>query len=725
LQIGHRWQIPLLRDQTQPDNCGQIGIWHSPSHFAFRNIAKFRQEGIATQAEGPRGSQIMDGAFGEQGKGGASAGDPPRQQLFFSYSRTDQKAALPMIRALERQGYHVWWDGLLEGGDNFLPTTEAALQKADAVVVLWSKTSIDSHWVRDEATVGRDRRRLVPLSMDGSLPPLGFRQFQVIDVSKWSGKSDPNGVMRRIASAIAMVSGDSAAPSAGGQARQTPGGLSAGSGLNRRALLIGGGVLAAAAAGVAAWRLLPAETPDSAAQSIAVLPFRSLSENSDKDYFAEGLAEELRTTLSLNNQLLVSGAASVGNFRTAEADPRQIAHTLGVANLLMGTVRQTADQVRITARLVDGTTGLERWTQAFDRAVADVLAVQAEIAATVADALISTLAKDEGWKAQRPGGTSNAAAFDAFVKGNALYQLGASRETDNQALAAYDQAIARDSRYAAAHAARARTLAAIANTETSVARANRLRSDALASARKAIALAPEMPDAHAALGFLLMGQLDIRSAEPAYRRSFERGLGNASILSAFAEFCGNIGDFTAANAAIRRAERLDPLNPSVFRNAGMIAFAARDYAAARAQLETALSLNPRQGIVHRVLGDIAWVTGDPAAARAHYAAEPSRLSKLRGLAIADARLSGQAAGDAQMARLVQEYGEGGLYQQVQVLAQWGRIAPALDALERALAVRDSGLVLAVHDPLLDPLRAEPRFQAVLAQLGLRRTAKPA
>ena len=110
--------------------------------------------------------------------------------VFVSYSRADQKRAMPVIGALEQAGFRVWWDGLLEGGDNFLPTTDAALEGADAVVVLWSKVSVDSHWVRDEATSGRDRHCLVPLSLDGVQPPLGFRQFQVIDLSKWNGKPD-------------------------------------------------------------------------------------------------------------------------------------------------------------------------------------------------------------------------------------------------------------------------------------------------------------------------------------------------------------------------------------------------------------------------------------------------------------------------------------------------------------------------------------------------------
>lgn len=655
----------------------------------------------------------------EQGKKGAPTGDVPRLQLFFSYSRTDQKQAVPLIRALEQQGFAVWWDGLLEGGDNFLPTTEAALHNADAVVVLWSKTSIDSHWVRDEATVGRDSRRLVPLSMDGSQPPLGFRQFQVIDVTKWNGKAIAPEV-RRIASAIAAVSGAPAVNSVSATASSGPAQTASASRLasssNRRNLLIGAALLSSGG-GFAAWRWLRPESALGVASSIAVLPFRNLSGRREQDYFAEGIAEELRTTLSLNRQLLVSGSASAAGFRTADADIRQIAGALGVSNLLVGSVRPSENRVRITARLVDGETGLDSWSQAFDRDMADVLAVQAEIATTVADALISTLAKDDSWRAERPGGTSNAAAFDSYIKGQSLYQIGSGSSSDNQALAAFEKSIALDPDYAAAHAARSRTMTAIANQEASMARAATLRRDAQTSAQTAIALAPDMPDGHVALGFALMSQLDLGAAKPAYQRSFELGSGNAQILSAYAEFSCNMGESKQANAAIRRAQRLDPLNPSVFRNAGTVAFSTKDYRGARLALETALSLNPKIGIVHRILGDIALIAGDITEARRQYAAEPSRLSQLRGLAVADARLSGPAAGEAQMARLVAEYGDGGLYQQAEVLAQWGRIDAALAALDRALVLRDSGLALALIDPLLDPLRGHPRFRALLARLG--------
>jgi tetratricopeptide (TPR) repeat protein len=299
------------------------------------------------------------------------------------------------------------------------------------------------------------------------------------------------------------------------------------------------------------------------------------------------------------------------------------------------------------------------------------------------------------------------------VKGQALY--GSDYPA---ALAAFDAAIARDGRYGAALAARARTLGVMANIEANPARAAARRRDAMATARRAIEIAPTMAEGHAALGFLLLSQLEFEAARGPYQKSFELGLGNAPILASYAEFSAYTGDFGHADAAIERSVKLDPLNPAIFRSAGVVALLARRPEAARTAAQTALSLNPRIRVAHHTLGDVALLAGDYAEARAQFALEPDRLTQLRGLAIADAKLRGPAAGDAQMATLVREFGDGGLYQQVQVLAQWGQIEAALAALDRAVAARDSGLVLALKDPMLDPLREQPRFQAVLTGLGL-------
>src|SRR5687767_3943603 len=109
--------------------------------------------------------------------------------LFLSYSREDAKEVGPLAAALEADGHQVWWDRHISGGQEFADEIERALESADAVVVCWTSHSVHSDWVRDEAGSGRDRGRLVPITLDGCQPPLGFRQYQTIDLSGWNGRS--------------------------------------------------------------------------------------------------------------------------------------------------------------------------------------------------------------------------------------------------------------------------------------------------------------------------------------------------------------------------------------------------------------------------------------------------------------------------------------------------------------------------------------------------------
>ena len=110
--------------------------------------------------------------------------------IFISYAREDAGVAERLATALQQAGYSSWWDRKLTSGSRYLKETEAELKAARVVLVVWSKDSIQSHWVADEAAVGRDENRLAAVTFDGSMPPLGFRQFQVTDFSHWKGAPD-------------------------------------------------------------------------------------------------------------------------------------------------------------------------------------------------------------------------------------------------------------------------------------------------------------------------------------------------------------------------------------------------------------------------------------------------------------------------------------------------------------------------------------------------------
>jgi TolB-like protein/tetratricopeptide (TPR) repeat protein len=643
-------------------------------------------------------------------------GQVTQTTVFVSYSRADRKRALPIIRLLEEAGHAVWWDGMLEGGERFAKTTARALDTARAVVVLWSNTSIQSDWVHDEATSGRDRRILVPLSLDGSLPPLGFRQFQVIDLQNSRMKRGDPAVDAMLRAVAALHEGAPAAapPQALGKAQPR--------GLDRRLLLGGGSAVLAAGAGALWWRSQQDSKPVAAAPaaaSVAVLPFANLAGGDDQAYFAEGLAAEIRAELARNPRLQVAAQASSNRYRTRAEDARTMAGALGVSFLLDGSVRRAGQMVRVSAELIDGRSGFSKWTEQFERPLADVFAVQDEIASAVATALNARIAgQAQPSTARAVGGTSNVRAYDAFLRGRDLLLLGADEASDRAALASFDKAIAIDAGYGAAHAARSRALIVVGSLYASSAERVRVYADAVDTASRAVGLAPELADAHSALGFALFnGALDARAARGPFDRSAQLGQGDADVLSRFALFCARTGRFDEARTAITRATRLDPLNARSFRQAGEVEFAARNYAAAIPPIEKALSLNPRMGVARSTIGYCRLLQKDFGAAEAAFRADPSALFGLTGLAITLYLKGDRAGARAAYDKLVAEHGEQAIYQRAQVLAQWGQSNAAMAMLQRARTERDAGLVYTRNDPMMDPLRTLPGFSDLLTSLG--------
>ena len=637
-----------------------------------------------------------------------------RPTVFLSYSRADQAQARVLAQELEEAGLQVWWDTLIEGGAAFAKTIDAALAASDAVIVLWSANSVASDWVLDEAARGRDLKKLVPLSIDGTEPPLGFRQYQSIALPPSPDHVDA-AAMQAVLRAVLPLAGREALPRA--TARPL---APARVDVSRRGLLIGGGGVAlAAATGLVGWRrgwFSGAPTVDS---SVAVLPFENLSGDPDQAYFSDGLSEEVRATLARNRKLKVMAQASSGKFRESDEGAVKIASQLGVAFLLDGSVRWAGKTVRVAADLIDGSTGFSRWTQIFERRIDDVFAVQSEIANTVATALAAQV-DPRTPKDQRvaSGGTTDVAAYDAYLRGNALYESGSDEASEREALALFDTAISLDPEYAAAHAARSAALTTLANQYAKVGQHAAMYDQAVAAARRAIALAPEFASAYSMLGFVLFqGRLDARAAREPFEKSSVLGAGEAKVQARWAQYCARTGRVREAAEAIGRALARDGLNALIHRAAGTIEYAARRFKESIPPLRKSLQMNPGMPRAHAAIGDALLNLGELAQARDEYAAEPVPDFQLAGLAIVEHRSGNRTAARAAMDRLMAELGDTVLYQQAQVLAQWGEVEAGMQRLLKAREMGDSGLIYARNDPFLDPLRGDPRMTALLAGLG--------
>jgi tetratricopeptide (TPR) repeat protein len=296
--------------------------------------------------------------------------------------------------------------------------------------------------------------------------------------------------------------------------------------------------------------------------------------------------------------------------------------------------------------------------------------------------------------------------------------LSVDQASDQAALAQFDAAIAADPNYAAAYAARARALMAIANYYGEVGRRSQLYDASVAAAGRAIAIAPNLADAHSTLGLtLFQGRLDARAAREPFERSVQTGSGEATVLARYAQYSARTGRKDEAAAAIKRALRLDPLNALIFRASGTIEYAARRYAESIPPQRQALAMNPKMSIAHAAIGDALMMLGKLDEARAEYAAEPTQDFALAGRAIVEHRLGNASAAAAAMKELIAEGGDRALYQQGQVQAQWGETEAAIATLEKARSLVDSGLIYARNDPMLDPLRDDPRFQRLLKGIG--------
>jgi TolB-like protein/Tfp pilus assembly protein PilF len=666
----------------------------------------------------------MDDERGAMATDSSEASPPRKPPVFLSYSRTDLDRARPVIALLEGAGFDVWWDGRLEGGENYLVTTENALETADCVVVLWSQTSVASHWARDEAQRGRERGCLVPLSLDGTMAPLGFRQFQLLDISGWNGApGDP--LAGRIVAAVRQRAGQGSAVNEAPVPFTVPpppvAAAARGFALSRRTLMIGGAGVLGSAALIGVWQSGLLGPRGSDAISMVVLPFANLTGDVSKAWFSNGLSNELRSVLLRNPRLRVAAPTSSGAL--VGEDEFAIGRKLGVEHILRGSVQRDETRMRVSAELVQIEGGTVLWAEKYDRSLDDVFALQTEIAETVALSLVAkTVGEGEARSSldaqHAVGGTQNVGAYEAFLRGQALFELSAGTESDRAALAQFDAAIAEDPDYAAAHAMRSTMLAAIANTASDAGEARSLYDQAITAAERAIALEDRLAQGHLSLGFAFNnGQLRRAKAMVHYRAAEKLAPGDADTLRQVATFYSYGAEHDVAVQMIQRVIELDPLNARAFRSAGFIALFARDYADAIAQMQRALELNPSLASAQFVIAVARLMQGDAAGALTAAKAERVPQFALTTTAIAAHKLGDAAQADAAYAKLVADFGDAALYQQAQVLAQRGGTAEALARLEEAYAKRDSGMLLAPNDVLLDPLRREPKLGELLSRLA--------
>lgn len=630
--------------------------------------------------------------------------------VFFSYSRKDQAQARPIIDAIRNAGYNIWWDGMLDGGISYLETTEEALETAKVVVVLWSKHSVGSHWVRDEAMSGRVRERLLPLSLDGTEPPLGFRQIQVIDFSnwKWDTQSEAcQNLFRGLAHFHDKKLPDFPVSNKRGTGIRP---------LSRRAMLLGVGGLGAGIIGGYFLTERLGSTSKAPDNSIAVLPFENLSGDPEQDYIATGLSVEIRAKLARNSALKVVARSSSIAAAAEQLSAKDFTKKLGVRYLLEGHIRPVGEKFQVTPTLIEGVTGFSHWSSVFTEPAENMLAVQKAITQNIAAKL--AVEQDELNSSSDNGETDNPAAFTEYLKGDALFTAYEDRKSLMKALEHFDQALRLDPNFGAAMTAKAQLLLSLGTTSADVTLAREFINQANNVAQKATEVSPKMADAYSTLGYVrFAGSLDFEGALEPYKKSYELNNGSAAIFARYGVYMATIGQSEVATESIKQALELDPLNATMHNTAGLIHYAARDYQAAISSYRRVLDMSPDFFNARAYMGLSLIRSGNVDGGLLICQDETNTMERLPCLAIGEHRAGNIEAAQAAFDDLVERFGEAGAYQQVQVLADWGEIEQAMTVLKRAVELGDSGLSLAKFDPALDNLRDRSDFAEILAELG--------
>ena len=669
--------------------------------------------------------------------------------VFLSYSSQDAAAALRICEALRSGGIEVWFDqSELRGGDAWDQKIRRQIRECALFVPVISANTAARpegyfrlEWsLADDRTqkIARNKPFIVPVCLDAT-PDSGADvpdSFLRVQWTRLPGGETSAAFSKRITDLLSPTAAAQPQPSS------VPGEYRAGvpnaprgrrRSLPANALAIIAFIVVAVAAYFARDKFIsekhaPAQTSAPVAasshdtessgvddKSIAVLPFVDMSEKKDQEYFSDGLAEELLGLLTKTPGLHVIARTSSFSFKGTTDDIPTIARKLNVANILEGSVRKSGNRLRVTTQLIRARSGEDFWSETYDRELKDVFQVQDEIAGAVVAALkLSLLASAPVASAS----TTNTESYTLFLKCAESQRL-ESRDSTEAGIALCQRAVDLDPNFAPAWALlgdllREQFVAFGGNETYEVARAK-----AYAAFQRALALDPKQADAHLGLASLY-DQMDFDPAASAAEVARASALepGNQKILWMQGYDADVQGRFDDALSTFRRALELDPLNADVVIQVGNTYYRANKLAEAAAAFRSALAMQPSIGSVHYRLGLVSLARKDPAGALSEMQMEPDKEFHACGLPMAFDALGRKGDADAALVEAERISATGAAYQIALIYAARGDVDGAIKWLERAYRQRDAGMLWIKFDPVLQGLRSDARFQALLVKMHL-------
>ena len=450
--------------------------------------------------------------------------------------------------------------------------------------------------------------------------------------------------------------------------------------------------------------------------SIAVLPFVNMSPDKNQEYFSDGLTEELLNVLAKIPELRVASRTSSFSFKGSKAPMDSIARALKVGHVLEGSVRKSGDRVRIRAQLIDARKGFHLWSETYDRELKDVFAVQDEISKAVAAQLRLKLAPGEKLAKQE---TTSPEAHTLLLKGIAAHRQG-RQESFAAAERLFRQAIARDPRYAQAHARLANTLMLRAYFRYMPLAAG--YAQARAAAEQALALDPKQSEAHTVLGRIAdTYDWDFAAAEAHFRRALEANPGDARAHSLRAWLLMRLGKPEEAIREARRSVELDPISMAAYNNLGaMYSYAGQEQQAVEA-FQAALALAPDAAGLHSNLAlsysDLGRHADAIQTAERARSLDPEDHFTLSTLGYVYGR-AGKRAEAEQARRTLQAQPDASPYLIATIYTGLGDKERAFGMLEKAVERRDDLVPDLGVDPVFNDLRSDRRMKRLLQKIGL-------
>jgi TolB-like protein/DNA-binding winged helix-turn-helix (wHTH) protein/Tfp pilus assembly protein PilF len=491
----------------------------------------------------------------------------------------------------------------------------------------------------------------------------------------------------------------------------------------RDALLLAGALAALVMAAFVLAERRPISSPATRTPvRLAVLPFANLSGDPEQEYFSDGLTEEMIARLGrlASTGLRVTARTSVMRYKGAAQGASQIGRELGVAYLLEGSVRREAGRVRISARLIDVSEETHLWTETYERDATGVLAIQNEVAERVARSLAMTLLPGSVVRSI----TTNPPAYEAYLRGRQAWNRRTPASFE-KALRYFQQAIALDPQYAAAHAGLADTYGLLCAYAYAVVPPREAMPRAREAARRAIALDETLAEAQASLGWVsFVYEWDWAAAESALRRAIALNPSYATGHLWYSRLLAARGRLDESLAEARLANELDPLSPMHGTRIGSHLYLARRFDEAVAAHRRTIELEPEFGVAHLELGLTHLARGAPEEASAalrrarELLGESTMPLAFLGRALAE---SGRQAEARQVLAELQALSRARFvpaFNIAVVQLGLGQRDAAVASLRRACEERFYSMVFLKVDPVFDAVRADPAFGELVRCVGL-------